>query len=297
MPSKTVTIYRNYKVTIPWNYHDAHAKKEIGVYVEILKSAKIKIDYRDMAGATAFGVIFNNHRLRLNGNDEIYCGWGGCEGSVSADVTDVLVNGVNTFDLHYHKVLPFDMLEKSVWIDAYLIVEYEGQPPEQPKKMNVVLLQGKRIDLTQMDSGKRCKVAVTALWNESRTKVLEAKLKTTWEVNVSQMACDIYWNGEKVHDYYCGWGQCQDSRESVVQLINGVNDLTVEVYKPIWHPWGSTTIVSAILEVTYIGDKPMIKVTPPLPDWITWVKYGAIAGGCMLGGYVIAKSLKGGEKK
>ena len=283
---KTITIFKDKKVTIDVMGNDNHVKKNVDVYVENLIKATLKVDYNMISGGNSFNVLFNNHKAI----DDIYCGWGGCKDTVEADVTSYLVN-TNTFDLHFFKAPFWHPGAKEMIFSAYLIIEYEGAPPEKPKRMNVALLNGVRIE----GEGTR-RVAVTALWDERKTKVLDTKLMTTWEVNASQMSCDIYWNGKKVHGYYCGWGQCSDNRTSPVELRKGVNELMVKVYKSIWHPWSATTIISAILEITYIGDKPKISVSPPLPDWATWVKYGAIAAGCMLGGYIITEKLKGGGK-
>ena len=291
MPTETVTIFKDRRVTIDVMGNDNHAKRNVNVYVEKLINAVLKVDYNMISGGNSFNVVFNNHKVI----DDVYCGWGGCKDTIKTDVTDYLVNGTNTFDLHFFKAPFWHPGAKEMIFSSYLIIEYEGQPPEQPKKMNVVLLRGERIDLGSFEGRKSKRVTVTALWDNAKTKILNTTLKTVWEVNTFQMACDIYWNGEKVHDYYCGVGQCSDSRKSVVQLLRGVNELLVDVHKTSPIPWGSTTIITAILEVTYVGDKPLIRTSPPLPDWITWVKYGAIVGGCALGGYVIAKGVRKSE--
>ncbi|MCD6407333.1 hypothetical protein J7L81_05635 [Candidatus Aerophobetes bacterium] len=124
----------------------------------------------------------------------------------------------------------------------------------------IVILDNEKVEFGITDAVKPVERKVCVSWNKN-TEIQNAKLWVRWISPISAMCTDIYWNGDKVMDFYCGWGSCDFTKETDITTLlkNGVNNVKFAVWKcPMWHPWATTITITAHLYITYVGEPPKV---------------------------------------
>ena len=287
MPEKRFDIFINKTLEIGIWDKRTHAEKDINIYIPNLVKATLVVEYNVITAVDEFYVKLNGVKV-IN---DILCGNGNCKNTVKADITKIIVNGKNNFYIEFYKVFHLPRECKMVF-SAYVIIEYEGSPPQIPKKMSVRILVD-RVNLSSSPFGnKTLNVIVNTAWS-NRTRIVSSNIDSVWSVNAGGTSCDVYWNGSKVYGFYCGIGQCSDEKKEDISLNNGSNELTVKVYKAYPNTWSSTTFISVVLNIEYVGEPPKLWISPPIPGWLTFLKYAAVIGlGIVCGFYIDKKVIR-----
>ena len=279
MPEKRFDIFINKTLEIGIWDKETHAEKDVNIYIPNLIKATLVVEYNIITAVNSFYVKFNGVKV-IN---DIYCAYGNCRNTVKADITNVIVSGENRFYIDFYKLFHLPRECKMVFT-AYIVIEYEGSPPQVPKKMSVRILTD-RINLSSNPfDNKTVNVIVNVAFG--RTRIVSSTVDAVWSVNAGGSSCDVYWNSSKVAGFYCGIGQCSDKKSESIRL-NRSNELTVKVYKAYPNTWESTTFISVILNIEYIGEQPKVWISPPLPGWLTFLKYIAVIGAGIIGGFYI----------
>lgn len=284
---KKIVVCEDQEVSIGFLDCETKLNKDFYVYFSGLKKAEMYVEYNIDSGGNSFYLKLNGHKI-LN---DIYCGWGGCKGAKTIDITNYIMSGRNDLVIDLYKAPFCHPGDKKMTITTYVYLEYESGG--EVKEKTVTLFDNYEIKLGHMDSEKS--VSVPVILETAGSKIIDAKLSVAWSVDVDQMACNFYWNGMLVKNFYCGWGQCSDSgEEDIYSFLRNTNKLVVRAYKPIWHPWATTTTVSAQLKIYYVGNPPSVIHTPPISGLLDYVKYGLVGAG--IGGIAYLLTRRGGKK-
>jgi len=286
MPVEVIELFKNKKVKIGYWDGEAKVSKRINCYVEKLKKAELVFDYNIESGGNTVELYYNYQKVF-----DYYCGLGGCKGKETIDITDLFTGTDDEFLLKFYKAPVWHPGEKTMYFTAVLRIEYEGAPPEEPKTARFNVYRG-TVKLSHLDSEKTVGKSIYLEYDESETTIISSRLIVSWSVDAGQMACDVLFNGQKVGDFYCGLGGCSETKSFDVS-IGKFNELKFRVYKTVWHPFASTTNISAVLEIKYIGKEPRLSTAPVFA--LDWTKLALVVGGGVLAGAVIGKLLS--EKK
>jgi len=129
MPEATEYIWKNKKIELGfWDAEDTDTS-----YITLYWGGNTEIEeatvhaevnvYQTPAASSCVDIYMNDERII-----DISC-WGDCEVSKQQGVLDLLVNGINIFEVRVYKCPVWHPWDVEAVITAYLVVKYIGDEP------------------------------------------------------------------------------------------------------------------------------------------------------------------------